>query len=80
MELGDVAQHQHDAVPGSHAEPLEVRRRAGDVLGVLRVGPLGEGAVGLLGAETDLFGVGRHRVEEAADDRLALGRFVEAPG
>ena len=63
--------------PGAHAEPLEVRRRAGDVLGVLRVGPLGEGAVGLLGAETDLVGVGRHRVEEAADDRLALGRLVE---
>ena len=58
VEVGDVPHHQHDAVAGAHAQPLEVGGRAGHVVGVVRVGPLDVGAVGLLLAQPHLVGVG----------------------
>ena len=77
VEGGDVPHHEDDAIAGTHTQSLEVGGRAGHVVGVVRVGPLDEGAVGLLLAQSHLVGVGTDRVEEAADDRLAFDGLVE---
>ena len=75
--VGDVPHHQHHSVARANAEPAEVGRRAGHVVGVVGVGPLDVRAVGLLLPQAHLVGVGADGVEEAAGDRLPLGRPIE---